>query len=460
MSRLSRLWRVWSSIGVVLLLGWLGSNFWVSGMQLNYLLPSLGVGFILLGYLLGALLARRRAKQLNTRIKAVTQQAAQQLKALSGERDQLAGVLAGLSEGVVAMDLGQRILHINPSARSMLRLEDGLLQGKHFSDDLPAVDREIKQTVAGAIHKGVNLSSRLQVGTQYLECSVILTSISGVSELRAPELRAPELRAPESPLCHPQGKQSTAPRGALLVLHDVTEKIHLENVRSDFVANASHELKTPISAVRGLVETIIDDPKMPPHVFAGFIERIRQQAIRLDRIVQDLLQLSRFDEPEPRQRLSPINLTVLLQQIGESRSSAAFDAGVAFELQLNRSQDDLIVPGETEALTQMVTNLLDNALKYTPQGGQVQLRLKQAGQHAQIEVEDNGIGIPRDETARVFERFYRLDQARSRDLGGTGLGLAIVKHIAQAHQGRVQLNTRLGKGSTFMVQLPLAPSAQ
>ena len=435
MPPLSRLWRVWSIIGLVLLLGLLGAlvGDLAPGMPFGYLLAGLLLGFILIGYFL----ARRTASQLNTRVNAVTRQAAQQKKLLSGERDQLAGVLAGLSEGVVAMDLEQRILHINQSARSMLGLEGVRLQGKHFSDALN-VDRDIKQTVAEAIQQGVNLSSRLRLGTQHLECSVVLTSLSG----------------------SPQGKQRIEPRGAILVLNDVTEKIHLEKVRSDFVANASHELKTPISAVRGLVETIIDDPSMPPHVFARFIGRIRQQAIRLDRIVQDLLQLSRFDAPAPRQRRSPINLTALLQQIGESRSSDALDAGVAFDVQLNRHPPDLIVTGETEALTQMVTNLLDNALKYTPQGGRVQLRLKPAGRHAQIEVEDNGIGIPRDETVRVFERFYRLDQARSRDLGGTGLGLAIVKHIAQAHQGRVQLNTKLGKGSTFIVQLPLASSGQ
>ncbi len=209
------------------------------------------------------------------------------------------------------------------------------------------------------------------------------------------------------------------------------------------------------------METIIDDPEMPQEVFSRFIERIRQQTIRLDSIVQDLLQLSRFDASERKQSLFRINLADLLRQIFESKITDAAAADVEFNLDIHTSgcqqMDELIVEGEAEALTQMVTNLLDNALKYTPRGGQVQLRLRQTGALACIEVEDNGIGIPGDETERVFERFYRVDQARSRQLGGTGLGLAIVKHIAQAHHGRVRLDTGLGKGSTFGVQIPLAP---
>ncbi len=345
---------------------------------------------------------------------------------LTESRNELEAVLAGLTEGVIAFDNNQRIIHINDAALKMLGLEHAQVANSNFAEVHTA--REIRQAVETCISEESNMIATVGYGGRSLECSVVIT----------------------------RDIQNTN-TGALMVLEDITERRHLEQVRSDFVANASHELKTPISAVRGLIETIIDDPNMPQETFTRFVERIRVQTIRLDNIVQDLLQLSRFDSDEREKSVTSIDLTGLLRQVYQAKMYDATDAGV--DLQLDLQVDTLRVIGEAEGLNQMVTNLVDNAIKYSGEGGEVKIRLFKAGAMARIEVEDNGIGISTDERERIFERFYRVDRARSREQGGTGLGLAIVKHIAQSHNGSVKVDSQLGKGSTFAVRIPLAEAA-
>lgn len=347
--------------------------------------------------------------------------AQQRIDELVENRNRLAAVLASLTEGVIAVDMMKAVLHINDAALAMLNLDRNQVLNKNFSE-LP-ITIEIKKALETCISEHTNVVSTVKHKGQTFEC-----------------------------ICAPMPGESDD-AGAVMVLEDITERLRLEQVRSDFVANASHELKTPISAVRGLIETIIDDPKMPDDVFARFVERIRQQTIRLDLIVKDLLQLSRFDASEREKSISRIELAGLLKQVYQAKGYDASDAGI--ELNLDLRVESLEVDGEIEALNQMVTNLVDNALKYTGHGGKVQMRLLKVGAMAHIEVEDNGIGIAKDETRRIFERFYRVDRARSREQGGTGLGLAIVKHIAQAHKGSVSVDSQLGVGSTFCVQIPL-----
>jgi len=229
--------------------------------------------------------------------------------------------------------------------------------------------------------------------------------------------------------------------------------VRLQKIRTDFVANASHELKTPIAAIRGFAETIIDDPDMPDDTRDHFIERVRSQASRLDTIVQDLIHLSRFDSPIDLSATSEINLVSLVNQVFKAKSEDALDAGVTMELSLPHYP--IVLNGDRGGFEQMVSNLLDNAIKYTgAEDGQVALRLTTVGEIALIEVEDNGIGIADDEQQRIFERFYRIDKARSRDKGGTGLGLSIVKHVAQSHKGSVSIVSREGQGTTFTVSIP------
>ena len=347
----------------------------------------------------------------------------QRIDELTKNRNQLAAVLSGLTEGVIAFDLEQRVLHINNAALSMLSLNVEQALNRNFYE-LPA-SRQIKTAVEKCLSEQSNLTATVKFGERTFECCCLLMT-----------------------------SDKEEPSGGIMVLEDITEKMHLEKVRSDFVANASHELKTPISAIRGLVETIIDDPRMPEEVVNRFINRINSQAIRLDAVVQDLLHLSRFDSAEADSNLSRIDLAELARKIYVTKSYDAGDAGLDINLKIE--SEPLEVDGDSEALNQLIANLVDNAIKYNIEEGKVEVRLYKKRSSAFVEVEDSGIGISAEETQRIFERFYRVDKARAGSVGGTGLGLAIVKHIAQAHKGGVSVDSQLGKGSVFSVNIPLA----
>src|SRR5690606_30086121 len=242
--------------------------------------------------------------------------------------------------------------------------------------------------------------------------------------------------------------------GAVVMLNDVTELRRLEAIRREFVANVSHELKTPITAIRGLVETVLDDEEMPADTRRDFVARIKDQSLRLSTLVTDLLTLSRLESGGELRELAPIDLRPSV------RDSVTALAGMA-EAKRIRVHTDLPeypvrVLGDVESLRLLINNLFDNAIKYTPAGGEVTLRVGIEDTVARLDVIDNGIGIEPKDQERIFQRFYRVDKARSRELGGTGLGLAIVKHVCFAHGGEVGVQSVPGSGSTFSVRLPLA----
>jgi two-component system phosphate regulon sensor histidine kinase PhoR len=243
--------------------------------------------------------------------------------------------------------------------------------------------------------------------------------------------------------------------GAVVVLHDVTELHRLEMIRREFVANASHELKTPITAIRGLVETLIDDKELASLKRERFLGKIKDQSMRLSSIVTDLLTLSRLESERSKLEGVPFDLREIVVVSVKPFVSIGEERGIEVETEVPDTPIEIM--GDEEALCQVVSNLLDNALKYTPKGGSVWVSLERKGDNGVIEVKDAGIGIEPKNQDRIFERFYRVDKARSRKLGGTGLGLSIVKHIAIAHGGYVTVDSISGMGSTFRVFLPLPP---
>jgi signal transduction histidine kinase len=232
--------------------------------------------------------------------------------------------------------------------------------------------------------------------------------------------------------------------------------LRLEHVRRDFIANVSHELKTPLTAITGLVDTLIEDEGMEPVKHRSFLERVRQQVFRLTSLVADLLTLARIEAQEASFRVSPVDLREPAEDLGRTLLSVAQEKRLTLELELPASP--LVVSGDEEALRQIIGNLLDNAIKYTPAGGRVTLTIRPQGNRAILQVADTGIGIEPTHQARIFERFYRVDTARSRELGGTGLGLAIVKHSVMALKGEIAVESTPGVGSAFRVSLPLATS--
>ncbi len=240
--------------------------------------------------------------------------------------------------------------------------------------------------------------------------------------------------------------------GALLVFHDVTRLRQLEAMRQEFVANVSHELRTPLSLIKSAAETMLDSGQDDPAMRVRFLEIIDRHANRLTRLIDDLLLLSTLDSGRMRLELQAVVLRVAIQEVAEDFSGRARDRRTVIE---NAIPGDLIVRADPDRLRQVLANLVDNAIKYGRDDGRVLLDAVAGGEgRVEIRVSDNGPGLPAEAQPRIFERFYRVDKARSREQGGTGLGLAIVKHVVQAHGGEVRVESRAGVGTTFCFTLP------
>ncbi|CAL4859273.1 ATP-binding protein [Microbacterium sp. MM2322] len=244
------------------------------------------------------------------------------------------------------------------------------------------------------------------------------------------------------------------PRLTLIVIRDITERERVEQMRRDFVSNTSHELKTPVGAVTLLAEAIesaADDPDQVRH----FVRRLSAEAARLGQLTSRIMNLSRLQSADEIAEMRDVSVDEVIRSAIDSQAIAAESAEITVA---RGGEKGLFVRGDPQILTEAVSNLLANAIAYSPAGAQVGVGVREAGGAVEIAVADHGIGIPEDDQQRVFERFYRADQARSRRTGGTGLGLAIVKHAVQRHGGSVELWSRPGRGSTFTIRLPLVAS--
>jgi two-component system phosphate regulon sensor histidine kinase PhoR len=243
--------------------------------------------------------------------------------------------------------------------------------------------------------------------------------------------------------------------GTILVFHDLTRLKQLERTREEFVANVSHELRTPLSLIKGYVETLLDGARNNPEVAERFLRIIERNTQRLDLLIQDLLTISALESERIKLVLQPVNLRPLADKIFADLNSRAENKN----MELINELPDLMAKADTNRIDQVLANLVENAIKYGRPHGQVSIGGKKIdGDEIEIHVSDDGPGIPAEALDRVFERFYRVDKARSRDQGGTGLGLSIVKHIVQAHGGKVWVESELGKGATFFFTLPAAGS--
>ena len=369
--------------------------------------------------------SRDEVGQLGRALKRMSEQLSDRLDSLSRERNQLLAVLGGMREGVVAVDVEERVVHLNEVAANLLGTTPEQALGKRIWEVTRV--QEVSDTLATVLESDTEHSE--EVGGE-----------GGEGE-RVIELRATPLK---------DGAGTTA--GAVLVLHDVTRLRRLETVRREFVSNVSHELKTPLTAIRGFVETLLDDGEIDEETRVRFLTRMKNQSVRLSTLVTDLLVLSRVESKSGAPDRRPLDLRDPLEDSAGRVSADATGRTIDFVSEL---PEPVRVQGDEEELRQVVDNLLDNAFKHTPDGGSVRLRLEEDGENAVIEVTDTGIGIEPAHLTRIFERFYRVDKARSREMGGTGLGLSIVKNIVEAHGGRVSVESVPGEGSTFRVTLPL-----
>ncbi|MCK4739088.1 MAG: PAS domain-containing sensor histidine kinase, partial [Deltaproteobacteria bacterium] len=239
----------------------------------------------------------------------------------------------------------------------------------------------------------------------------------------------------------------------LLFFRDTTEEKQVEAIKRDFVANVSHELRTPLASIKGYSETLLDGGLNDRTTLEDFLRIIDKHATRMSRLIDDLLILSRLESQQFPMITNPADIDELVNSVTDSLRKQARDKGV--ELVLEKSGKLPQISTDRDRLEQVLVNLLDNAIKYTPAGGKVQVRLFMVSGAIKVEVSDNGIGIPPQDMPRIFERFYRVDKARSRELGGTGLGLAIVKHIIQSLGGTIDVESKLGEGTVFSISLKL-----
>ena len=327
--------------------------------------------------------------------------------------DRLVGALDVIPQGIVLADATGQIVFRNRTAASYLTARHG--------------DALVGSLITELIGEAV----RGRPATRTID-------------LFGPPRRALQLRA--VPLADPEAG------GAFLVIEDVSERQRLDAVRRDFVANISHELKTPVGALGLLAETLLDEED--PDVVHRLTERMQREAYRVGRTIDDLLQLSQIEASElPERELIPVDRLI---DEAVDRTRAAAEIG-SVELVVSEGPASLTVVGDRRQLVSAIANLCDNAVKYSDPHSKVEIRPRAAGSWVEIDVVDQGIGIPARDQERVFERFYRVDRARSRDTGGTGLGLAIVRHVVQNHAGEIGVSSREGEGSTFTLRLPAAP---
>jgi signal transduction histidine kinase len=253
------------------------------------------------------------------------------------------------------------------------------------------------------------------------------------------------IEASSQPLADPAG-------GVLLVLRDVTERRNVEAMRRDFVADASHELKTPVASIQAAAETLVRALDDHPEAARRFALQVQATAGRLSQMVTDLLDLSRVESERPK--MDEVDLGLLVRKEADRIADRAEVQGVDLEVE----GESPVVTASRKDLRLAVRNLLDNAIAYTEAGGTVTVSIFQNGNEGLVAVSDTGIGIPGRDVRRIFERFYRVDDARNRETGGTGLGLSIVRHVAEMHGGAVEVESELGRGSTFRLRLPLMPT--
>ncbi|MBT2692858.1 two-component system histidine kinase PnpS [Bacillus sp. ISL-55] len=240
-------------------------------------------------------------------------------------------------------------------------------------------------------------------------------------------------------------------KGILLVFHDITELKKLEQMRKDFVANVSHELKTPITSIKGFSETLLDGAMHDSATLEAFLEIILKESDRLQVLIQELLDLSKIEQHGFRLTIGKVDLVKEANEVIEILKRKAAQKDIM--LKLIQPGEETIIEGDPDRLKQVLINLVSNAITYTPNGGSVEISLTDQEESVSVVVKDSGIGIEKSEITRIFERFYRVDRARSRNSGGTGLGLAIVKHIVEAHKGHIEVDSQIGKGTTFTIKL-------
>jgi len=376
--------------------------------------------------------------ELASAINSMADSLQEQMQRIRENESQLESVLDNMQSGIVMIDRNGSVVLLNRMAEEVLGFSARELVGRHYAG--AKQQYELIQLIQEGLERREHLHDEI---TFYF-----------------PEERLLELNL--VPIFQ-DGREFT---GVLLVLQDVSAIRRLERMRSEFVANVSHELKTPIAAVKGFAETLLGGAVNDQATAQQFLQIIYDESERLNRLIGDILELSKVESRRVPLQFSPVDLTPFMRKTLELLAPEAKRKDIRLELQ---AEEGLYVEADEDRLRQIVMNLLSNGINYTPEGGRVSVRIEPvtsgrpaagAGPHGEYDririwISDTGIGIPKKDLPRIFERFYRVDKARSRSSGGTGLGLSIVKHLVELHRGTITVESTVGAGSTFMIELPV-----
>jgi two-component system phosphate regulon sensor histidine kinase PhoR len=365
----------------------------------------------------------RLGNELNRMAQAVGEKVDRLVKSLA----ETEALLGGMEEGVLILDLNGRIKNINRSMGVILPPTYPTDMGKHYLEVFrdPGLNDLIQTTLANKKGYRKSLSPLGQPGRTFHVQSSLVQYLENGAE------------------------------GVIVVFHDVTDLKRLERVRQDFVANVSHELRTPLTTIKGYMEALRDGGLQDHGQAEQFLGVIQRHTERMEKIVSDLLLLSEIESSDRALQKETLNLLEVIQAAVEAVRPMA--EGKKQNIQIKLEEGLPLFQADSQKIHQAMINLLHNAISYTPEGGSITVEAKPVQEGAEVTVADNGIGIPPEHLSRIFERFYRVDKGRSRELGGTGLGLSIVKHIVEAHGGQIRVESKPGKGSRFIIFLPCTP---
>lgn len=363
--------------------------------------------------------------ELATAVEKIRDQMEQRIHTISTQKSEQDALLASMVEGVVAVDDKKEILHLNHAAGLILNLSPESVIGLNLNEVIK------EQTILDTLEESLTKNEMIEKDVELVGNDKVYL-----------QLHASPMRL-----------QNDFRYGVVLVFSDVTRLRALESMRRDFVSNVSHELRTPLTSIQGFAETLLNPAVKDPKEIQNFLQIIQRHASRLGRIIEDILTLSRIErDAEGSQiELKPDFVLPVLNSTFELCHNKAAKKSIRLELNCDPNLQAMLDPYLME---QAVINLVDNAIRYSEESDVIKISAYKQESEVLIKVQDQGGGIPKELIPRIFERFYRVDKARSRELGGTGLGLSIVKHIALAHKGRVDVQSEVGQGSTFTIYIP------
>ncbi|MBO8163706.1 MAG: PAS domain S-box protein [Brevibacillus sp.] len=368
--------------------------------------------------------ARDEIGQLAGAINFMASSLEQQMYEISENQQRLTGVLTNMTSGVMFVTENRRIMLVNPAIENMLGTRQRDLVGRLHIE--AGRNFGLSQFIDRCIDSGERV--REEVHIYYPQERILDVNIA--------------------PYINSKGEH----RGVVVVLHDITEIRRLEKMRSEFVANVSHELRTPITSIKGFTETLLDGAMYDEETARHFLQIISDESDRLYRLITDILDLSKIEQKKISLKVTDVHVREIIEEIASLLQEQLQRKQLV--LTLPEETEDVVIQSDKDAIRQIILNLVANAIAYTPEGGRIELTLDNRGSSIDLKVSDTGIGIPEKEISRIFERFYRVDKARSRDSGGTGLGLAIVKHLVENLRGRISVESKEGVGSVFTVTLP------